>query len=60
MSQKITNKITEQDVYDVSNRIKQPLSQDDVLYILQNYDSEEKNSQDNWSYIVEEMIYNLK
>jgi len=54
------NEISKQDIINVATSINKSVSESQINWILENYNSHQKeNPQTNWSLIVENMLYQL-
>jgi hypothetical protein len=56
----MTNKITREDVINVGNTINKQLTEKEIDWVLENYESYENDEpQSTWNLIVERMIYEI-
>jgi len=56
----MTNKITREDVISIGNSIKKTLTEKEINWVLENYESYEKDEpQSTWNLIVERMLYDI-
>jgi hypothetical protein len=56
----MTNKITREDVISIGNSINKTLTEKEINWVLENYESYEKDEpQSTWNLIVERMLYDV-
>ena len=56
----MTNKITREDVINIGNTINKQLTEKEINWVLENYESYEKDEpQSTWDLIVERMLYDI-